>query len=206
MTRTFVVLYITVGLGESLDDSTAVLAAVAGGYVVAASSRAAVGDRLGLARVIARLRRDLRRRARRRRVRDATGTPGTCRSSSASRSPAGAVMTLAWGLLFKLMPDGDRGAVAGPRDVDEGRRAPRSGRCSPAPRSTSLAPYLEQTQGYQIVWPIAGIPILLVDAAPRASVRGRVSGRPARRARGARSPRPVADDVDGGPPPGVSRG
>ena len=35
-TRTFVVLYITVGLGQPLDTSTAVLAAVAGGYVVAA--------------------------------------------------------------------------------------------------------------------------------------------------------------------------
>ena len=37
--RTFVVLYITVGLGEPLSTSTLVLAAVAAGYVSRPSSR-----------------------------------------------------------------------------------------------------------------------------------------------------------------------
>ena len=37
--RTFVVLYVTVGLGESLSTSSTVLAAVAGGYIVAALAR-----------------------------------------------------------------------------------------------------------------------------------------------------------------------
>src|SRR6478735_4698531 len=50
--RTFVVLYVTVGLGEDLSVSTLVLAAVAGGYVVAALIAGPIGDRVGLARVI----------------------------------------------------------------------------------------------------------------------------------------------------------
>ena len=50
--RTFVVLYLTVGLGQPLGTTTAVLAAVAGGYVVAALASGFLGDRFGLARVI----------------------------------------------------------------------------------------------------------------------------------------------------------
>ena len=51
--RTFVVLYVTVGLGEPLSTSTYILAAVAGGYIVAALVSGRIGDRIGLARVIA---------------------------------------------------------------------------------------------------------------------------------------------------------
>ena len=50
--RTFVVLYITRGLGQSVVVSTEVLACVAGGYVVAALFAGRLGDRFGLARVI----------------------------------------------------------------------------------------------------------------------------------------------------------
>ena len=50
--RTFVVLYLTVGLGQPLGTSTAVLAAVAGGYIVAAAGSGFLGDRYGLSRVI----------------------------------------------------------------------------------------------------------------------------------------------------------
>jgi len=51
--RSFVVLYLTVGLGQkSVGVSTAVLATVAGGYVVAALAAGRLGDRFGLARVI----------------------------------------------------------------------------------------------------------------------------------------------------------
>ena len=35
----------------------------------------------------------------------------------------GVVMTLAWALLFKVMPATDRGTITGPRDDDEGNRA-----------------------------------------------------------------------------------
>ena len=50
--RFFVVLYITKGLGESVAISTAVLATVATGYVIAAAWAGRIGDRFGLARVI----------------------------------------------------------------------------------------------------------------------------------------------------------
>ena len=50
--RTFVVLYLTVGLGQPLGTTTAVLAAVAGGYIVAAAGAGFLGDRFGLSRVI----------------------------------------------------------------------------------------------------------------------------------------------------------
>ena len=49
---TFVVLYLTVGLGQPLGTTTAVLAAVAANIVAAAGS-GFLGDRLGLSRVIA---------------------------------------------------------------------------------------------------------------------------------------------------------
>ena len=51
--RTFVVLYLTVGLGQPLGTTTAVLAAVAAGYIVAAAGSGVLGDRFGLSRVIA---------------------------------------------------------------------------------------------------------------------------------------------------------
>ena len=50
--RTFVVLYITKGLGEPLSTSSAVLATVAVGYVIAALGSWHLGNRFGLARVI----------------------------------------------------------------------------------------------------------------------------------------------------------
>ena len=120
--RTFVVLYVTVGLGEPLVTSTYILGAVAGGYIVAALLAGRIGDRIGLARMI-------------------TGASlvygfGLLAGGLATTWHAwylaliflvaiagGTVMTLAWGLLFKLMPPGERGAISGPRDDDEGHRA-----------------------------------------------------------------------------------
>jgi MFS family permease len=50
--RTFVVLYIVVGLDRSTETSALVLASVAGGYVVAALVAGPIGDRIGLGRTI----------------------------------------------------------------------------------------------------------------------------------------------------------
>lgn len=50
--RTFVVLYVVVGLGQPLSTSALVLAAVAAGYVVAAIGAGWLADRFGFARVI----------------------------------------------------------------------------------------------------------------------------------------------------------
>jgi MFS family permease len=158
--RSFVVLYITVGLGASDSVSTAVLATVAAGYVVAAAVSGPVGDRFGLARVI-----------------------WTCSivyglgllGGGLARSwhywylgvvfvvsiAAGAVMTLAWGLLFKLMPAGDRGAISGLATTTKGLGllvgVPLTGLAIDL-----LQPHLRGTHGFQALWPLLGIPILAV--------------------------------------------
>jgi MFS family permease len=158
--RTFVVLYVTVGLGEPLSTSTLVLSAVAGGYVVAAATSSWYGDRFGLARVI-------------------TGASvvygvGLLVGGLGSEwhvwylgliffvaIAGGTVMTLAWGLLFKLMPPAERGTIAGLATTTKGVGL-ILGPLLAGAAIDILEPYLESTQGYAVVWPILGLPILLV--------------------------------------------
>ena len=85
--RTFVVLYVLDGLNETKAISSALLGAVAAGYVIAALLASRLGDRFGIARVIflrpsstAAVSCSPESRPR--------GTTGTSRSSSRSRSPA----------------------------------------------------------------------------------------------------------------------
>jgi MFS family permease len=70
-------------------------------------------------------------------------------------------MTLAWGLLFKLMPEEHRGAVSGLATTTKGLGlllgAPIAGAAIDLAR-----PYLPETNGYQILWPVCAIPILAV--------------------------------------------
>ena len=158
--RTFVVLYITVGLGKPLGTTTAVLGAVAGGYVVAALvSRAAGRPLRARARDPARLA-GLRQRSARRRDGDEWHTwylPVVFLVAIAG----GSVMTLAWGLLFKLMPPQRSRCDLGPRDHDEGHRAhprpaPRRGgdrRPSPAPsRDEGLPGRSGRSSGSRSCW------------------------------------------------------
>jgi MFS family permease len=158
--RTFVVLYITVGLGQPLGTSTAVLGSVAGGYIVAALVSGPLGDRYGLARVIA--------------CCSLVYGAGLVAGGLATTWHAwylpliftvaiagGAVMTLAWGLLFKLMPVGERGAVSGLATVAKGFGL-IIGPLFAGAAIDILRPHLPETQGYQALWPILGIPILLV--------------------------------------------
>jgi maltose/moltooligosaccharide transporter len=157
--RTFVVLYITVGLGESLGTSTLVLAAVAGGYVVAALVSGSVGDRFGLARVITWC--------------SVVYGLGLLFAGFATEWHTwylgliftvaifgGAVMTLAWGLLFKLMPRDDRGAISGLATTTKGIGL-IFGTLLAGILIDVLAPSLPETQGYQVLWPVLAIPILL---------------------------------------------
>jgi MFS family permease len=69
------------------------------------------------------------------------------------------VMTLAWGLLFKLMPSEHRGAVSGLATTTKGLGlllgAPVAGAAIDLAR-----PYLHATSGYQVLWFVCGIPIL----------------------------------------------
>jgi len=194
--RTFVVLYITIGLGESLSTSSTVLAAVAGGYIVAALVAGPLGDRFGLARVI-------------------VGASlvygfGLLGGGLATEwhvwylsiiffvaIAGGAVMTLAWGLLFKLMPAGDRGTVAGLATTTKGIGLVIGPLLAGAAIDLLRGP-LGETGGYQALWPILGVPILL--AVPLVWSLVRVESAADRRA-GSQEPEApdlAVDDVDDG--------
>src|SRR5213592_3551927 len=156
--RTFVVLYIIEGLHESKAISSAVLAAVATGYVIAAVFAGRLGDRFGLARVVF--------------FASFVYGAGYIVAGLATTwhnwyfvlivpvsIAGGTVMTLAWGLLFKLMPVQHRGAVSGLATTTKGLGlligTPIAGLAIDLAR-----PWLSATDGYQAVWFVCGIPIL----------------------------------------------
>src|SRR5205809_1142844 len=172
--RTFVVLYVIRGLHESKVMSSAVLGAVAVGYVIAAVFAGRLGDRFGLARVIF--------------FASFIYGGGFLVAGLASEwhdwyfalivpvaVAGGTVMTLAWGLLYKIVPEEHRGAVSGLATTTKGIGslvgAPIAG------LAIDLAgPYFNATDGYQVLWPICGLPILaaipllvrLIEVEPRA--------------------------------------
>jgi MFS family permease len=158
--RTFAVLYITRGLHQSFMVSNAVLACVAGGYVVAALFAGRLGDRFGLARVIY--------------YASFVYGAGLLAGGLAQQWHAwylaliflvaiagGAVMTLAWGLVFKLMPAEHRGTISGLATTTKGVGL-IIGPIAAGVVIDLLAPHLRDTDGYQVLWPILGIPILAV--------------------------------------------
>jgi MFS family permease len=158
--RTFVVLYITVGLGQPLGTSTAVLASVAGGYIVAALVAGRIGDRVGIARVII--------------AASSVYGAGLVAGGLGQEWHAwylvlivlvaiagGTVMTLAWGLLFKLMPPDERGAISGLATTTKGVGLVIGPLVAGAVIDL-LSSRLEATDGYQALWPVLGLPILLV--------------------------------------------
>lgn len=174
--RTFVVLYVIHGLHQSKVMSSAVLGAVAVGYVIAAIFAGRLGDRFGLARVIF--------------FASFIYGGGYLVAGLAQQwhdwyfaliipvsVAGGTVMTLAWGLLYKIVPEEHRGAVSGLATTTKGIGilvgAPLAGLAIDLAR-----PYFGATDGYQVLWPICGLPILaaipllvrLMDVEPRAPV------------------------------------
>src|ERR671936_761482 len=158
--RSFVVLYVIEGLHESKSISAAILGAVATGYIVAALIAGRLGDRFGLARVIF--------------VASFVYGGGYLVAGTATKwhtwyfalivpvaIAGGTVMTLAWGLLFKLMPSRHRGAISGLATTTKGLGlllgAPLAGVAIDLAR-----PYLHGTDGYQVLWPVCAVPILAV--------------------------------------------
>jgi MFS family permease len=156
--RTFVVLYITKGLGQPLSTSSAVLATVAVGYIVAALGSGPLGDRFGLARVI---------------FLASFVYGGGLLVAGLAREwhdwyyglifpvavAGGTVMTLAWGLLFKLMPRQHRGAISGLATTTKGFGL-IGGPLIAGVAIDLLGPHLESTDGYQVLWPLCALPIL----------------------------------------------
>lgn len=156
--RTFVVLYIIDGLNQSKLVSSLVLGSVAIGYVIAAIFAGRLGDRFGLARVI---------------FFASFIYGGGCLAGGLAQQwhdwyfpliaavsiAGGTVMTLAWGLLYKIVPVEHRGAVSGLATTTKGIGllvgAPIAGLAIDLAR-----PYAESTEGYQVLWPICGLAIL----------------------------------------------
>ena len=156
--RSFVILYVIDGLHESKTVSGEILAAVAVGYVIAAVFAGRLGDRFGLARVIF----------------FASFVYGTGLLVGGLAEQwhtwyfglivpvaiaGGTVMTLAWGLLYKIVPAQHRGAVSGLATTTKGIGlligAPVAGIAIDLAR-----PHLHATSGYQILWPVCALPIL----------------------------------------------
>ena len=158
--RTFVVLYITKGLGQPLSTSSAVLATVAAGYVVAAIASGPLGDRFGLAQVIF--------------FASFVYGGGLVFAGLAQHwhdwyygaifpvaVAGGTVMTLAWGLLFKLMPDRHRGAISGLATTTKGVGL-IIGPLAAGGAIDVASRWFHATDGYQVLWPICGLPVLAV--------------------------------------------
>jgi MFS family permease len=158
--RSFVVLYVIEGLHETKAISGAILGAVATGYVIAALVAGRLGDRFGLARVIF--------------IASFVYGGGYLVAGTATTwhtwyfglivpvaIAGGTVMTLAWGLLFKLMPSRHRGAISGLATTTKGLGlllgAPLAGVAIDLAR-----PYLHATDGYQVLWTVCAVPILVV--------------------------------------------
>jgi len=157
--RTFVVLYITRGLGQPLSTNSFVLATVALGYVIAAIGSGWLGDRFGLARVIW--------------AASFLYGFGLLGGGLATQwhdwyyavilpvaIAGGCVMTLAWGLLFKLMPAEHRGAISGLATWTKGFGL-IVGPIVVGGAIDIFGPYLQSTDGYQVLWPLCSLPILL---------------------------------------------
>jgi MFS family permease len=179
--RTFVVLYITVGLGQPLSTSAITLGVVSLGYLVAAAGAGRIGDRVGLALVIV--------------VASLVYGGGYLVGGLAQEwhtwylglvfpvaVAGGTVMTLAWGLLFKLMPPRHRGAISGLATMTKGLGL-LVGPLAAGVAIDLLSPHLQSTHGYQVLWPICGLPILaavpLVARLIRVEAEGSERVRPA---------------------------
>jgi MFS family permease len=179
--RIFVVLYVIKGLDQPARVASIVLAVVAAGYVAAAVGSGPIADRIGIGRVIFAC--------------SFVYGAGLVAAGLASEWHAwypavvfpvavagGTVMTQAWGLLFKVAPETDRGAVSGLATTTKGIGI-LVGPLLAGGAIDILAPYLDATDGYQALWPVCGIPVLaaipLVARLMRAESDG-ASGKPAR--------------------------
>jgi len=182
--RSFVILYVIDGLHESTTVSGEILAAVAVGYVIAALLAGRLGDRFGLARVIF--------------FASFIYGGGFLVGGLAEQwhvwyfaliipvaIAGGTVMTLAWGLLYKIVPAEHRGAASGLATTTKGIGmligAPVAGLAI-----DFASPYFSATNGYQILWVVCALPILgaipllvrLMQAEAEADISGPPAGAP----------------------------
>ena len=138
------------GLGESQSIANALLGAVATGYVIAAVFAGRLGDRFGIARVIF--------------FASFVYGGGFFVAGFANTwhtwyfamivpvaIAGGTVMTLAWGLLFKLMPVEHRGAASGLATTTKGVGLI----VGPVVAGAAI-----DLTSYRALWPVCALPVL----------------------------------------------
>ena len=156
--KTFIVLYVVKGLGESVTLATAVIGVVAASYVIAAPLSGRLADRLGVLRVL-------------RAAIWVYGAGLLFASTMTSVGPllvglpfvalAGAVlMTLPYGLLMQLTPAGAEGAVSGLFNVSRALGV-ILGPIVVGAAIDLAEPLFRSTGGYGAMWVVIGVPIVL---------------------------------------------
>lgn len=154
----FIVLYVTKGLGQSHELSTAVIAVVAVAYVVGAPIAGRLAERFGMVRV-------MEGAAACYGVALTIGVVFTTITPMLLILPLGALagsilMTLPQALAFTLAPSANEGAAAGLVDFS------RAIGVVLGPLLVGLAvswskSALPATHGYAVMWPMIGVPLLL---------------------------------------------
>ncbi len=156
--KTFIVLFVVKGLGESVGTATAVIGVVAGAYVVASFGAGRLADSVGLHRL----------------MHAALWIYGVGLLVGAGFSSLGpllvglpfvalagaVVMTLPYGMLVQLAPPGAEGAVSGLFGFSRALGAV----LGPIVVGVSvdvLEPLFPATNGYGAMWVAIGVPILL---------------------------------------------
>jgi MFS family permease len=158
--RTFVVLYIIDGLDQPLYVSSTVLGVVAAGYIAAALAAGRFGDEFGVGNVILGA--------------SVVYGVGLLIAGFAETwhwwyygliapvaMAGGVVMTLAWALLFKVMPETDRGTVTGLATTTKGIGLV-VGPLVAGGAIDIFHDHFRATNGYGVIWPVVAIPVLAV--------------------------------------------
>jgi MFS family permease len=155
--KTFIVLYLVKGLGQSTATASAVIGVVAAAYVLASWGAGRLADRVGIVRLL-------------RAAIWVYGAGLLVGAATTSMAPmllglpivalAGAVlMTLPYGLLIRMTPAGSEGAVAGIFSFSRGAGA-IFGPIVVGVAIDLLHPMFRATNGYGAMWIAIGVPIL----------------------------------------------
>jgi MFS family permease len=156
--KTFIVLYVTRGLGRSPALASAVIAVVAVAYIVGAPLASGLADRYGLLRVL--------------RVASLVYGAGLVVGAVLHTLPplliglpvialAGAiVLTLPQALAFTLAPAGGEGTAAGLQDFSRGVGVVLGPIVVGAVIGVSQS-FFSSTHGYAAMWPVIGVPVLI---------------------------------------------
>jgi MFS family permease len=156
--KTFIVLFVVKGLGESVGTATAVIGVVAGAYVVASAGAGRLGDAVGLHRL---MRISLWVYGIGLLVGAALSSLGPFLVGLPVIALAGAVvMTLPYGLLVRMTPPGAEGALSGLFGFSRALGA-IAGPIAVGLAIDLLGSYFPGTNGYGAMWVAIGVPILL---------------------------------------------